>query len=110
MMLHAAQQLSNILLFNTNFAVNFLLYCFSGKNFRKSLKNALIRTSQKNPLGRMSKNLSSMSMKQRKSSSEVGSTVEVTVVHETKLSECNEEFEQENFNDPKEFRWFDNKH
>jgi len=35
--LHAAQQISNILLFNTNFAVNFLLYCLSGRNFRKSL-------------------------------------------------------------------------
>jgi hypothetical protein len=39
--LYAAQQLSNVLLFNTNFAVNFLLYCLSGRNFRKSLWNVL---------------------------------------------------------------------
>jgi len=39
--LHAAQQWSNIL-FNTNFSVNFLLYCVSGKSFRKSLRSTLI--------------------------------------------------------------------
>lgn len=30
-------------LFNTNFAVNFLLYCVSGRNFRQSLKRLITR-------------------------------------------------------------------
>lgn len=35
--LQALQPWANML-FNTNFAVNFLLYCVSGRNFRNSLK------------------------------------------------------------------------
>lgn len=41
-LLQALQMWTN-LLFNTNFAVNFLLYCVSGKNFRKSLRNIMLR-------------------------------------------------------------------
>jgi len=47
-MLHAAQQFSNILLFNTNFAVNFLLYCMSGRNFRESVKAVLLGMKTRN--------------------------------------------------------------
>ncbi|XP_035706386.1 uncharacterized protein LOC110846889 [Folsomia candida] len=36
--LNVAQHWANIL-FNTNFAINFLLYCCSGKAFRRSIKN-----------------------------------------------------------------------
>lgn len=39
--LHAIQQLFDFALFNTNFAVNFLLYCLSGRNFRTNLLNVL---------------------------------------------------------------------
>ncbi|ODN01634.1 Relaxin-3 receptor 1 [Orchesella cincta] len=46
--LHAAQAWTNIL-FNTNFAVNFLLYCVSGRNFRKSLKNIILRKFSRSP-------------------------------------------------------------
>jgi hypothetical protein len=53
--LHAAQQLSNILLFNTNFAVNFLLYCLSGRNFRQSLRNIFLGKSKRMALNRISR-------------------------------------------------------
>ncbi|CAL8074619.1 unnamed protein product [Orchesella dallaii] len=46
--LEAAQVWTNIL-FNTNFAVNFLLYCVSGRNFRKSLKNIILRKFSRAP-------------------------------------------------------------
>lgn len=35
------------MLFNTNFAVNFLLYCVSGRNFRKSLRRLVTSNNSK---------------------------------------------------------------
>lgn len=48
-LLHAAQLWTNIL-FNTNFAINFLLYCVSGRNFRQSLKNMILQRFPKKSL------------------------------------------------------------
>ena len=48
----AAQQWANIL-FNTNFSVNFLLYCVSGRNFRKSLRNLCFWGSRESRRGRI---------------------------------------------------------
>ncbi|CAG7715012.1 unnamed protein product [Allacma fusca] len=46
--LQAVQQWTNIL-FNTNFGVNFLLYCLSGRNFRKSLWSIIFNIKPNRP-------------------------------------------------------------
>jgi len=63
--LYAALSLSNILLFNTNFAVNFLLYCLSGRNFRKSLKNILLRKPKRMALNRISRKSKTQTVRNR---------------------------------------------